>query len=43
MCIRDSIYLLDPRGDVMMRFPARTEAKRMLGDLNRLLKASQMG
>jgi cytochrome oxidase Cu insertion factor (SCO1/SenC/PrrC family) len=40
---RAFIYLLDPRGDVMMRFPAQADSKRMLKDLGRLLKASQMG
>jgi cytochrome oxidase Cu insertion factor (SCO1/SenC/PrrC family) len=40
---RAHIYLLDPRGNVMMRFPAAADSKRMLRDLNRLLRASQMG
>ncbi|QJR09322.1 hypothetical protein DSM104443_00360 [Usitatibacter rugosus] len=40
---RAHIYLLDPRGNVMMRFPAAADPKRMLRDLNRLLRASQMG
>jgi len=40
---RAHIYLLDPRGNVMMRFPAAVDPKRMLRDLNRLLRASQMG
>ena len=39
----DHIYLADPRGNVMMRWPARADGKRMLGDLKRLLKASQIG
>jgi len=37
------IYLVDPRGNVMMRWPAAADAGRMLGDLKRLLKASQIG
>ena len=37
------IYLVDPHGNVMMRWPARPEMKRMLKDLERLLKASQIG
>jgi hypothetical protein len=37
------IYLADPHGNVMMRWPASPELKRMLGDLKRLLKASQIG
>lgn len=40
---RAHFYLADPRGRVMMRFPANADAKRMLGDLKRLLKASQIG
>lgn len=40
---RAHIYLVDPRGNVMMRWPAGAEGKRMLGDLKRLLKASQIG
>jgi hypothetical protein len=37
------IYLVDPNGNVMMRWPAPPEMKRMLKDLERLLKASQIG
>ena len=40
---RAHIYLVDPRGNVMMRWPAGADRKRMLGDLQRLLKASQIG
>jgi len=40
---RAHIYLVDPRGNVMMRWPANTDGKRMLSDLQRLLKASQIG
>jgi cytochrome oxidase Cu insertion factor (SCO1/SenC/PrrC family) len=40
---RAHIYLVDPRGNVMMRWPAKGEGKRILGDLKRLLKASQIG
>ena len=40
---RAHFYLADPEGRVMMRFPANADAKRMLGDLKRLLKASQIG
>lgn len=40
---RAHIYLVDPLGNVMMRWPARAEPKRMLQDLKRLLKASQVG
>jgi hypothetical protein len=37
------IYLVDPNGNVMMRWPANPDMKRMLRDLERLLKASQIG
>jgi cytochrome oxidase Cu insertion factor (SCO1/SenC/PrrC family) len=37
------IYLVDPRGNVMMRWPAAPDPKRMLRDLDRLLRASQIG
>ena len=40
---RAHIYLVDPRGNVMMRWPAKGERKRILGDLQRLLRASQIG
>jgi hypothetical protein len=37
------IYLADPHGNVMMRWPASPDKKRMLEDLKRLLKASRIG
>jgi cytochrome oxidase Cu insertion factor (SCO1/SenC/PrrC family) len=40
---RAHIYLVDPRGNVMMRWPAQPDFRRMLKDLVRLLKASQIG
>ena len=40
---RDHIYLVDPRGNVMMRWGASPDWKRMHKDLQRLLKASQIG
>jgi len=40
---RAHIYVVDPLGNVMMRFPADAEPRRMLRDLERLLKASQVG
>ena len=40
---RAHVYLVDPHGNVMMRWPAGADRKRMLGDLQRLLKASQIG
>jgi cytochrome oxidase Cu insertion factor (SCO1/SenC/PrrC family) len=40
---REHIYLVDPAGNVMMRWPSRPDPRRMLKDLERLLKASQIG
>ncbi len=40
---RAHIYLVDPRGNVMLRWPAKAEMRRMYRDLERLLKASQIG
>ncbi len=40
---RAHIYLVDPNGNVMMRWPAAGERKGVLADLRRLLKASQVG
>lgn len=40
---RAHIYLVDPLGNVMMRYPAGADRKRMLRDIERLLKASQIG
>ncbi|MGH8682624.1 MAG: SCO family protein [Burkholderiales bacterium] len=41
--VRDHIYLLDPRGNVMLRFPKHADPKRMIKDLERLLKYSGIG
>ena len=37
------IYLLDPLGNLMLRFPAVPDAQRMVEDLARLLRASRIG
>ncbi len=37
------IYLVDPLGNLMLRFPAQPEPKRIMKDLKLLLKASQIG
>lgn len=39
----EHIYLIDPLGNLMLRFPAQPDAKRMMKDLKLLLKASQIG
>ena len=38
-----AVYLVDPRGDLMMRYAPQVPAKGMLKDLQRLLKASWIG
>jgi len=40
---RDHIYLVDPRGNLMLRFPKDADPKRMIKDLERLLKYSSIG
>jgi cytochrome oxidase Cu insertion factor (SCO1/SenC/PrrC family) len=37
------VYLVDPLGNLMMRFPANPDPSRMIKDLKQLLKASQIG
>ena len=39
----DHIYVIDPLGNLMMRFPHNPEPGRMIKDLSRLLKASRIG
>jgi hypothetical protein len=40
---RAHIYLVDPHGNVMMRWPSQPDFRGVLKDLVRLLKASQIG
>jgi len=39
----DHIYLLDPLGNLMLRFPSDPDAQGMVKDLARLLRASRIG
>ena len=41
--IEDYLYLVDPLGNLMMRFPADGEPARIRKDLGRLLRASRVG
>jgi cytochrome oxidase Cu insertion factor (SCO1/SenC/PrrC family) len=41
--VRDHVFLVDPRGNVMLRFPPHANPKRMIQDLERLLKYSGSG
>jgi hypothetical protein len=37
------IFVVDPRGSLMLRFPGDPDGRRMLRDLTRLLRASRIG
>ena len=41
--LTDHIYIIDPLGNLMMRYPPDPDPSRMLKDLTRLLKTSQVG
>jgi cytochrome oxidase Cu insertion factor (SCO1/SenC/PrrC family) len=41
--VTDHIYLVDPLGNLMMRFPRDPDPARVIKDLQRLLKASSFG
>jgi cytochrome oxidase Cu insertion factor (SCO1/SenC/PrrC family) len=40
---RDHIYIVDPLGNLMMRFPRDPDPSRIIKDLQRLLKLSRFG
>ena len=40
---RDHIYLIDPLGNVVLRYPRNADPSRMRKDLERLLKVSRLG
>ena len=39
----DHIYVIDPLGNLMMRYPREPDPSRMIKDLQRLLKVSRIG
>ncbi|WP_243656729.1 SCO family protein [Paucimonas lemoignei] len=41
--VADHIYMIDPLGNLMMRFPKNADPNRIKKDLGRLLKASSIG
>jgi cytochrome oxidase Cu insertion factor (SCO1/SenC/PrrC family) len=41
--LRDHIYLIDPLGNLILRYPANADPRRMSKDLVRLLQVSQIG
>jgi hypothetical protein len=40
---RDHLYLIDPLGNLMMRFPREADPQRIRKDLGHLLKVSRIG
>ena len=40
---RDHVYLVDPLGNLMLRFPRDPDPSRMIKDLQRLLRYSRVG
>lgn len=43
MQVSDHLYLIDPLGRLMMRFPANADASQIHKDMTRLLRASRIG
>jgi len=41
--LADDIYLMDPLGNLMMRYPRQSDPRRIVKDIERLLKASRIG
>ena len=41
--VRDHIYVIDPHGNLMLRFPKDADPRKMHQDLARLLRASRIG
>ena len=41
--VRDHIYLIDPRGNLMLRFPRDADPAKVIKDLRQLLKYSAIG
>jgi cytochrome oxidase Cu insertion factor (SCO1/SenC/PrrC family) len=41
--VAEAIYLVDPLGNLMLRFPPDLDPRSMLKDLKRLLKVSRIG
>jgi cytochrome oxidase Cu insertion factor (SCO1/SenC/PrrC family) len=39
----DAVYLIDPLGNLMLRFPKNPDPRGMIKDIKQLLKASQIG
>jgi hypothetical protein len=39
----DHIYVIDPLGNVIMRFPSKPDPSKMKKDMSKLLRASRIG
>jgi cytochrome oxidase Cu insertion factor (SCO1/SenC/PrrC family) len=40
---KDHVYVIDPQGNLMLRFPRNADPRKMVKDITRLLKVSQIG
>ena len=40
---KDHVYVVDPQGNLMLRFPRNADPHKMVKDITRLLKVSQIG
>jgi cytochrome oxidase Cu insertion factor (SCO1/SenC/PrrC family) len=40
---KDHVYVIDPRGNLMLRFPRDADPRKMVKDVTRLLKVSRIG
>ena len=40
---KDHVYVVDPKGYLMLRFPRNADPRKMVKDITRLLKVSQIG
>ncbi len=41
--VEDHIYMIDPLGNLMLRFPKDSDPNKMVKDINKLLRASSIG
>ena len=40
---KDNVYVVDPQGNLMLRFPRNPDPRKMVKDITRLLRVSQIG
>jgi len=41
--VDDHLYMIDPRGNLMMRFPKDADPNKVKKDISKLLRASSIG